>query len=43
MFFGNNFQTIMTYKTNNTGDDVARELESSMGLGWDAERLTGIQ
>ena len=43
MFFGKNFQTIMTYKTNNTGDDVARELESSMGLGWDAERLTGIQ
>lgn len=43
MFFGQNFQTIMTYKTNNTGDDVARELESSMGLGWDAERLTGIQ
>ena len=26
MFFGKNFQTIMTYKTNNTGDDVAREL-----------------
>ena len=43
MFFGKNFQTIMTYKTNKTGDDVARELESSMGLGWDAERLTGIQ
>lgn len=43
MFFGKNFQTIMTYKTNNTGDDVARELESSIGLGWDAERLTGIQ
>lgn len=43
MFFGKNFQTIMTYKTNNTGDDVARELESSMGLGWDGERLTGIQ
>ena len=43
MFFGKNFLTIMTYKTNNTGDDVARELESSMGLGWDAERLTGIQ
>lgn len=43
MFFGKKFQTIMTYKTNNTGDDVARELESSMGLGWDAERLTGIQ
>lgn len=43
MFFGKNFQTIMTYKTNNTGDDVARELESSMGLGWDAERLTDIQ
>ena len=43
MFFGKKFQTIMTYKTNNTGEDVARELESSMGLGWDAERLTGIQ
>lgn len=43
MFFGKNFQTIMTYKTNNTGDDVARELESSMGMGWEAERLTGVQ
>ncbi len=43
MFFGKKFQTIMTYKTNNTGEDVARELESSMALGWDAERLTGIQ
>lgn len=43
MFFGKKFQTIMTYKTNNTGEDVARELESSMGMGWEAERLTGVQ
>ena len=43
MFFGKKFQTIMTYKTNNTGEDVARELEASMGMGWEAERLTGVQ
>lgn len=43
MFFGKKFQTIMTYKTNNTGDDVAREVESSMGMNWEAEMLTGIQ
>lgn len=28
MFFGRKFQTINTYKTNNTGDDVSRELRS---------------
>lgn len=28
MFFGRKFQTINTYKTNDTGDDVARELTS---------------
>ena len=28
MYFGRNFQTIDTYKTNNTGDDVSRELTS---------------
>ena len=28
MFFGQRFQTITTYKTNNTGEDVARELNS---------------
>ena len=28
MFFGQKFQTITTYKTNNTGDDVSRELNS---------------
>lgn len=28
MYFGRRFQTIDTYKTNNTGDDVARELQS---------------
>ena len=31
MFFGKGFQTISTYKTNNTGKDVARELESHYG------------
>lgn len=35
MFFGRKFQTINTYKTNNTGDDVARELTSFYG-GLDA-------
>ena len=43
MFFGKKFQTIMTYKTNNTGDNVAREVESSMGMNWEAEMLTGVQ
>lgn len=28
MYFGRKFQTLNTYKTNNTGDDVSRELES---------------
>ena len=28
MYFGRKFQTIDTYKTNNTGDDVSRELTS---------------
>lgn len=28
MYFGKGFQTISTYKTNNTGDDVSRELVS---------------
>ncbi len=28
MYFGRRFQTIDTYKTNNTGDDVSRELTS---------------
>lgn len=28
MYFGRKFQTINTYKTNNTGNDVARELQS---------------
>lgn len=31
MFFGKGFQTISTYKTNNIGKDVARELESHYG------------
>lgn len=34
LFFGRRFQTINTYKTNNSGDDVSRELQSfSGGLG----------
>lgn len=28
MFFGQRFQTITTYKTNNTGEDISRELNS---------------
>lgn len=28
MYFGRKFQTINTYKTNNSGDDVSRELQS---------------
>lgn len=31
MYFGKDFQTISTYKTNNTGDDVSRELTSHFG------------
>lgn len=31
MYFGGRFQTISTYKTNNVGKDVSRELESFFG------------
>ncbi len=31
MYFARKFQTINTYKTNNSGDDVARELQSFYG------------
>lgn len=31
MMFGRDFQTILTYKTNNIGNDVGRELESQYG------------
>lgn len=33
----------MTYKANNTGDNVARELETSARAEWEAESLTGVQ
>ena len=42
MFFGRKFQTLNTYKTNNTGEDVSRELKSLYG-GLDATvSLLGI-
>lgn len=31
MMFSRNFQTILTYKTNNTGNDVSQELKSQFG------------
>ncbi len=31
MYFGRNFQTLNTYKTNNSGDDAGRELQSFEG------------
>ncbi|HOD57440.1 MAG TPA: carboxypeptidase-like regulatory domain-containing protein [Bacteroidales bacterium] len=42
IFFGRKFQTLNTYKTNNTGEDVSRELKSFYG-GLDAAvSLLGI-
>lgn len=42
MLFGRKFQTLNTYKTNNTGEDVSRELQSLYG-GLDATAsLLGI-
>lgn len=43
MYFGRSFQTIDTYKTNNTGDDVARELNSHYGGLESASSIVGVQ
>ena len=42
MYFGRDFQTIDTYKTNNTGDDVSRELTSFYGGLDEASTLLGV-
>lgn len=42
MLFGRRFQTLDTYKTNNTGDDVARELKSFYGGLDEASAMLGV-
>lgn len=42
MFFGRRFQTIDTYKTNNMGDDAARELQSFYDGLDEASTLLGV-
>lgn len=42
IYFGRHFQTINTYKTNNSGDDVERELISFYENREDASSLSGI-
>ena len=42
MFFSKEFQTILTYKTNNTGDDVALELSPQYTYGTDIPALLDI-
>ncbi len=42
MYFGRRFQTLDTYKTNNTGDDVSRELKSLYGGLDEASTLLGV-
>ena len=42
MFFGEKFQSIITYKTNNTGDDVSREMEARRFNAWSAEHLSEV-
>ncbi|MEG1886243.1 MAG: TonB-dependent receptor [Alistipes sp.] len=42
MFFGRKFQTINTYKTNNSGDDVSSELRSFYGGLDEASTLLGV-
>lgn len=42
MYFGRKFQTINTYKTNNSGDDVASELQSFYGGLDEASTLLGV-
>ncbi len=43
MYFGRKFQMMNTYKTNNTGDDVASELDSFYGATDPMTNLLGIQ
>ncbi len=44
MFFGKNMQSISTYKTNNTGDDVSSEFNSLYGGGiMEAHSILGVQ
>ncbi len=42
MLFTKDFQTILTYKTNNTGDDVSKELAPVYGSDIEIPELTGI-
>ncbi len=43
MYFGKKMQSLSTYKTNNTGDDVAKELGSQYGGISDAHSILGVQ
>ena len=43
MFFGKSFQTIMTYKTNNIGEDVSKELMSHIERSADVTSLLRIK
>lgn len=43
IFFGRKFQTIDTYKTNNSGDDVANELRSFYDVIDETSTLLGVQ
>ncbi len=42
MLFTKYYQTILTYKTNNIGDDVSKELASVSGSGLEMPELIGI-
>lgn len=42
MFFGRKFQTLNTYKTNNSGNDVARELTSFYGGGTSSSSMLSV-
>lgn len=42
MFFSRKFQSIFTFKANNNGEDVARELKSYGGSLSDVTRMTGV-
>ena len=43
MYLARKFQTINTYKTNNMGDDISRELQSFYGGMEDASSILGVQ
>lgn len=43
MYFGRKFQTLNTYKTNNSGDDVGNELTSHYGGLDPASSMLGVQ